>query len=151
MLIAYLALAVFVTSPLWTDLSGGYLVSSLSDQTLFEWYLSYAAHAVVSGDNPFHTTVLGAPDGINLMADTSVLGLGVPLTPVTLAFGPTAALATGLTAALAGTAAAWYWLLSRRVLPGFAGAGRPRGRFPPEPVHPVRTAVHRVMGDASCA
>lgn len=133
-LLAYLALAVVVVSPLWTDVSGGYLVSSVADQTLFEWYLSYAAHAVVSGDNPFHTTALGTPDGINLMANTSVLGLGVPLTPVTLAFGPTAALATGLTAALAGTAAAWYRLLSRRVLPSFACSRRstvgPRGDGP---------------------
>ena len=53
-LLTYLALGVFVVNPLWTDRSGGYLVSSVADQTLFECYLSFAAHAVVSGDSPFH-------------------------------------------------------------------------------------------------
>src|SRR5437762_178263 len=37
--------------------------------------------------NPFFTTDMNMPAGVNLAANASVLGLGVPLTPVTLLFG----------------------------------------------------------------
>jgi hypothetical protein len=122
--LAYLVVAAVVVSPLWFHLDGGHLGTSLADQTAFEWHLSYAAHAVTAGENPLFTTRMGAPHGVNLIANTSVLGLGVPLTPLTLVLGPTVSLATALTGALAGTATAWYWLLSRRLLPILdAGAG----------------------------
>ncbi len=40
------------------------------------------------GENPLFTPQLNAPDGVNLMANTGLLGLTVPLVPVTLLFGP---------------------------------------------------------------
>ncbi|MGA4726787.1 hypothetical protein ACPB67_05175 [Micromonospora taraxaci] len=111
---AYLALAVVLTSAQW-----GYpwrLFHQAGDQILFEWMLAHAAHAVVDGENPLFSAGLNAPDGVNLMANTSVLGLGVPLTPVTLLFGSQVAFCVAVVCCLAGTAAAWYALLRRRLV-----------------------------------
>lgn len=120
-LLAYLVAAVFVVAPVWTDPAGAHLVASEGDQGQFEWFLAYAAHLLSNPGDPLFTTLLNPPTGANLMANTSVLGLGLPLAPVTLLFGPTIGLAAALTAALGGTAAAWYWLLSRRLLPAEEG------------------------------
>jgi hypothetical protein len=115
--LCYVGLAVVVVWPLWRDPAGVRLVASIEDQFLNEWNLSYAAHLVTHGGNPFITTAMNPPDGANLMANTSNLGLGILLAPVTLIFGPAVSLALALTLGLAGTATAWYWLLSRRILP----------------------------------
>ena len=62
-----------------------------------------------------------------MMANTSIMGLAVPLAPVTLLFGAPATFIICLVLSLAGTASAWYWLLSRHVvdsrLAAFVGAG----------------------------
>ncbi|RAO55670.1 Dolichyl-phosphate beta-glucosyltransferase [Micromonospora saelicesensis] len=110
----YLGLAVLVTSGQWGH--PWRLFHQAGDQILFEWMLAHAAHAVVEGENPLFSTGLNAPDGVNLMANTSVLGLGVPLTPVTLLFGSQVAFCVAVVCCLAGTAAAWYVLLRRRLV-----------------------------------
>ena len=94
----------------------GRLFHQAGDQILFEWMLAHAAHAVVAGENPLYSTGLNAPDGVNLMANTSVLGLGVPLAPVTLLFGSQVAFCVAVVCCLAGTAVAWYVLLRRRLV-----------------------------------
>jgi hypothetical protein len=116
-LFAYVALAVVVLLPVWRDPAGVVLSASGSDTALNEWNLAYAAHVLTHGGNPFFTTDLNPPDGVNLMANTSVFGLGVPFAPLTLAAGPEWTLVTLLTLGVAGTAAAWYWLITRRILP----------------------------------
>jgi hypothetical protein len=57
------------------------------------------------------------------MANTSVLGLGVPLTPVTLLLGSQVAFLVAVVCCLAGTAAAWYLLLARRLVRSRLAAG----------------------------
>ena len=96
-----------------------------SDQMLFEWMLARAARAWSRRENPLHSDALNAPDGVNLMANTSVLGLGVPLTPVTLLFGSQVAFLVAVVGCLAGTATAWYVLLPRRLV-ALPGRGRRR-------------------------
>jgi hypothetical protein len=59
---------------------------------------------------------MNAPNGVNLMANTGLLGLTVPLVPVTLLFGPAVAFTIMLTGALAATAWAWYHVLSRHIV-----------------------------------
>jgi hypothetical protein len=71
---------------------------------------------VAEGRNPLFSHLQNAPLGVNLMANTALPALAVPLTPVTLAFGPTATWTIVLTGGLAGTATAWYWLFSRHVV-----------------------------------
>ncbi|MEU5960148.1 hypothetical protein ABZ777_02950 [Micromonospora parva] len=116
----YLGLAVLVTSGQWGHPSR--LFHQAGDQILFEWMLAHAAHAVVAGENPLFSTGLNAPDGVNLMANTSVLGLGVPLTPVTLLLGSQVAFCVAVVCCLAGTAVAWYALLRRRLVDTRAAA-----------------------------
>ncbi|MEV0426279.1 hypothetical protein [Micromonospora sp. NPDC050495] len=116
----YLLLAVLLTSDQWRRPER--LFHQAGDQILFEWMLARAARAVAGGENPLHSTALNAPDGVNLMANTSVLGLGVPLTPVTLLLGSQAAFLVAVVACLAGTATAWYALLARRLVRSRAAA-----------------------------
>ncbi|MFB7330536.1 glycosyltransferase family 2 protein [Streptomyces adustus] len=98
---------------LWADLAHQYLTDSGGDQNQAEWFIAIAAENVAHLHNPFFTTVQGFPDGVNLMANTVMLGLTVPLTPITLAFGPTMTYALLLTYGLAATGIAWYWVLRR--------------------------------------
>lgn len=116
----YLLAAGYVTSRLW--LRPDEMTHADSDQMLFEWMLARAAQALVHLENPLYSGSLNAPLGVNLMANTSVLGLGLPLAPVTLLFGSRVAFVTALVVCLAGTAAAWYLLLSRRVVRSRAAA-----------------------------
>ncbi|WP_348774361.1 hypothetical protein [Micromonospora sp. WMMD998] len=116
----YLALAVLLTADQWRRPER--LFHQAGDQMLFEWMLARAARTVTDGGNPLHSAALNAPDGVNLMANTSVLGLGVPLTPVTVAFGSQAAFLVAVALSLAGTATAWYALLARRLVRSRAAA-----------------------------
>ncbi|MFF0876653.1 hypothetical protein [Micromonospora aurantiaca (nom. illeg.)] len=116
----YLGLAVLLTTGQWRRPER--LFHQAGDQMLFEWMLARAASAVTGGENPLWSGALNAPDGVNLMANTSVLGLGVPLTPVTVVFGSQAAFLVAVTLSLAGTATAWYALLARRLVRSRAAA-----------------------------
>ncbi len=108
--------ALFVTFPLWVNPATRAPVLFEGDQALFQWFLARSARVVTHLENPFVTTLMNAPDGVNMMANTAILGLGVPLIPVTLVFGPHVSLVILLTLALAGTAAAWYFVLSRHLV-----------------------------------
>ncbi|MEE6262955.1 hypothetical protein [Plantactinospora sonchi] len=116
----YLAVAGYVTAELW--LHRDRMTYADNDMMLFEWMLARAAHAVTELENPLYSTALNAPDGVNLMANTSVLGIGVPLTPVTVLFGSQTTYLLAVVLSLAGTATAWYLFLSRRLRTGRVGA-----------------------------
>ncbi|WP_369801818.1 DUF6541 family protein [Nocardia sp. BMG51109] len=113
---AYLALAVTVLSGQWRDTDNGYLLKSGQDQNMWEWFFAVTAHSVTHLESPLGTTLQNYPDGVNMMANTAMFGVGVPLTPVTLLFGPTVTYVLVLTCGLAATAFAWYWLLSRELV-----------------------------------
>jgi hypothetical protein len=125
----YLALAFWVTSGLWRHVGALALVSGGSDLHFFEWALTHATRIFTHGENPLFTPQLNAPDGVNLMANTGLLGLTVPLVPVTLVFGPAAALTVMLTGGLAATAWAWYHVLSRHIVVGCWPAALVGGLF----------------------
>jgi hypothetical protein len=112
---ASLLLATWLTSGLWRSPTGRVLSINASDQALFEWLLSYAAHAVTHGRNPLWTTLLNTPDGVNLAVNTASTVWGVVVAPVTLTLGPSVSFALVLTANLALSGFAWYWLFSRRL------------------------------------
>ncbi|RRQ27117.1 glycosyl transferase [Rhodococcus sp. Eu-32] len=113
--VAFTVGALFVLQGQWRNLSSGYLYNSGQDQAMWEWFFAVAAHAVAHLDNPMSSDLQNYPLGVNLMANTAMFGLSIPLAPVTLLFGPTVTWAIALTAGLGGTAYAWYWLFSRRV------------------------------------
>ncbi|MFD2492631.1 glycosyl transferase [Amycolatopsis jiangsuensis] len=113
---AYLLFAILLFGGLWADLGQGYLWNSASDQNLWEWFFSVTARSVVHLENPLSSGLQNYPLGVNMMANTAMLGVSVPLTPLTLVFGPTLTWAIALTGSLAGTAAAWYWVFSRHLV-----------------------------------
>ncbi|WP_199714398.1 hypothetical protein [Micromonospora radicis] len=110
----YLALAGWLSSRQWGRPDR--LFHQAGDQILFEWMLARAARAVLGGEDPLWSDALNAPGGVNLMANTSVLGLGIPLTPVTALFGSQTAFLVAVVGCLAGTATTWYVLLRRRLV-----------------------------------
>ncbi|MEU7763813.1 glycosyl transferase [Nocardia sp. NPDC049190] len=112
----YLALAATVLSGQWRDTDSGYLIKSGQDQTMWEWFFAVTAHSVTALHSPLGTDLQNFPAGVNMMANTAMFGVGVPLTPVTLLFGPTVTFVLVLTLGLAGTAFAWYRLLCRELV-----------------------------------
>ena len=127
-MVLYLALALWVTYGLWRNTGALALVFGGSDVHFFEWTLIHATRIFTHGENPFFTPQLNAPDGVNLMANTGLLGLTVPLVPVTLLFGPAVAFTVMLTGGLTATAWAWYHVLSRHIV-GFWPAALVGGLF----------------------
>ena len=119
----YLAGAVAVTARLWVDPAGRAQVGDSNDVDLFAWFVRYAATAVGHGQLPaLVTSAMNAPQGVNLMWNTSFLLPGVLLAPVTLLAGPQVSLTVALTAGFAGSAASLFWVL-RRWGAGLGAAG----------------------------
>ncbi len=114
--IIYVLIAVAIYVRLWANLQHGYLVSSDGDQYLFEWFFAVAADSVWHLHNPLFSYLQNYPDGVNMMANTATLGLGIPLSPITLLFGPSVTWTIVLTGSLAATAAAYYWIFSRHLV-----------------------------------
>ncbi|WP_200305805.1 dolichyl-phosphate beta-glucosyltransferase [Streptomyces adelaidensis] len=112
----FLLMSVALYAGRWLDPNGRYLPDSLQDQNQWEWFFGITADNLVHLRNPLFSTFQGFPDGVNLMANTVMLGLSVPFAPVTLALGPAVSLALAMTLGLAATAAAWYWLIVRRAV-----------------------------------
>jgi hypothetical protein len=115
---AYLLGAVALTWHLWADPAGRAQVvpgNGVShDIDLFAWFIRYEATALAHGRLPdLVTTALNAPQGVNLMWNTSFLLPGVVFAPLTLTIGPQATLTTVLTLGFAGSAATMFWVLRR--------------------------------------
>lgn len=108
----YLAMGLFVSARLWRDLAHT-RVEINSDHAQFLWFLRHAVRVVTEGVDPFATTMLNAPEAVNLMANTSALGLTLPMVPVTMLFGPQTSFAILLVLGLSGTAFGWYFVFSR--------------------------------------
>jgi hypothetical protein len=114
--LSYLALATLVLIQLWVSPSGRVLASNDDDHGFFLFALAHGERVVFHGANPLFSDRLNVPDGINMMANTSVLALSLPFAPVTHFFGPGLSMVLLLTLGLAGTAFAWYWVLSRHLV-----------------------------------
>ncbi|MGK5677033.1 hypothetical protein ACSNOB_29915 [Micromonospora sp. URMC 106] len=108
----FVALAGWLTHGLWPDPAARVLALNPEDQALYEWFLAVDARALL-GDFDLLTRRLNAPDGVNLMTNTTVIALGIALAPVTLLLGAPVTFALLALANLAGTAIAWYLLYTR--------------------------------------
>ncbi len=111
----YLLVAGYVLMDLLTAVHTGFLSQGVRDQQAFEWYFGATAHNLVTLSNPLASDLQNFPAGVNLMANASVLGLGVPLAPLTLLAGPSVTFVLVELLGLALTASAWYWLVRRRL------------------------------------
>jgi hypothetical protein len=104
--------AVLLTGRLWIDPAGR--LQPGHDVTEFVWFMRYSATAVQHGHLPaLVTKALNAPQGVNMMWNTSFLLPGVLLSPVTLLAGPQVSLTLALTLGFAGSAASLFWVLRR--------------------------------------
>ena len=112
----YVGTALHVLSNLVGRMSSGYLSQGVQDHQAFEWYFGASAHNVATLSNPLFSDRQNFPDGVNLMANAAVTGLGIPLAPLTLVLGAHVTFFVVELLGLAGTAAAWYWFLRRRGL-----------------------------------
>ncbi|WP_330331248.1 glycosyltransferase family 2 protein [Streptomyces sp. NBC_00536] len=112
----FVALSFLLFHRLWLDLDGAYLRDALQDQNQWEWFVGVTTDNITHLRNPLFTTAQGMPDGVNLMANATMLGLTVPLIPVTLAFGATVTFVLVLTLGMAASGWTWYWLIRRRLV-----------------------------------
>ncbi len=119
---AYVATALHVLSGLIGRTSTGYLSQGVQDHQAFEWYFGASAHNVATLSNPLFSDRQNFPDGVNLMANAAVTGLGIPLAPLTLATSAHVTFFVVELLGLAGTAAAWFWFFRRRGLGRTAAA-----------------------------
>ncbi len=105
-----------VTAQMWQNPNGHTTAANSTDQTFFEWMLTHGVRVFSHGDNPFFTTQLNAPLGVNLMSNTGLLGLSLPFAPVTALIGPAPTFVLIIMLGLAGTAFAWYYVMSRHFI-----------------------------------
>ncbi len=113
---SYLLLAVYLTGRLWLDVPNAIASDHQGDRAFAEWNLAAAARALAHFDNPLFSRQMNGPLGVNTMANTSMLGLGLPLAPVTWLFGVPATFDLAIVIGLAGTAIAWFFVLSRHLV-----------------------------------
>ncbi|WP_244295694.1 hypothetical protein [Micromonospora orduensis] len=112
----FLLAALWVTSRIWLDPAGRVASLYTGDPAQVQFFLAHSVRVVLHGEYPFYTEQFNYPDGVNLMANTAVLALGIPMVPVTLLFGPAVSFVVLVTLGLAGTALAWYLMLSRHLV-----------------------------------
>lgn len=114
----YLLGAFALTWRLWADPASQAQVVPANgvsqDIDLFAWFMRYAANAVAHGHLPaLVTPVVNAPEGLNLMWNTSFLLPATLFAPLTLLIGPQATLTVLLTLGFAGTATTTFLVLRR--------------------------------------
>jgi hypothetical protein len=114
--VVYLIGGVYLVGRLWLDPNQRLQADNIQDQGFFQFVLAHAARSVTHLTNPLFEGQINIPHGVNMMANTSVLGLAIPLSPITLAFGPGVAFAVLVALAPTLTATAWYYVLSRYVV-----------------------------------
>ncbi|MGC5029725.1 hypothetical protein [Micromonospora sp. DT229] len=119
---AYVLLGVLVCLNYWVDVNNRVSSHLPTDHSWFEWLFSHGAYSVRNLENPLFSTQQNAPDGVNMMANTSLLGVTLPLAPLTWLLGPQVVYALYLGGALAATAGTAYWMLSRHLVRSRAAA-----------------------------
>lgn len=123
-----LASAVYLLASLglwwhvWTAHPTSTTTCGCGDSSLFTWFLEWPAYAISHGLDPWYSTALFHPAGINLLSNTAVVAIGVVLAPVTWLFGPVATFNVALGLAPVLSAMAAFVLLGRFVR--FAGCLR---------------------------
>ncbi len=118
-LLGYIGVGIAVTWPHATYFTGR--LPATRDAGSYVWGFWWMAHSVVHLSDPWHTTYLAAPVGADLGMHALMPLAGLILTPVTLAFGPSASY-TLLSVILPGLLAYAMYRVARLWMPSQVGA-----------------------------
>ena len=113
--LGYLALALLVWWHVWSSHPTSVTTCGCGDSSLFQWFLAWPAYALAHGLDPLYSSAMLHPTGVNLLANTAEIGLGVLLAPVTWLFGPVATFNVAITLSPVLSALAMFVLARRWV------------------------------------
>src|SRR5256886_17399565 len=113
----YLAMAIGFFATIWLTPRGPFstALGVGGDPQLAIWFLRWQEFALAHGHNLLFTTYLDAPDGVNLMWNTTAPLLGVALAPLTATLGGVFAYNVAETLGLATSAMAAFVMIRRYV------------------------------------
>jgi len=86
-LFAYVILSLFAYLPGWPGDPHRLVGCACGDPAQQAWYLGWVPWAVLHGHNPFFTTWMDYPSGVNLAINTEMPLLGILTAPITFLFG----------------------------------------------------------------
>lgn len=112
--LAYLALAALAYLPAWRAGPGRALLPG-ADPIEEVWFLGTVAHHLLEGHLPLHAASVNAPEGANLLANTSMPLLGLLSLPLVTTVGPVVAYNTLMTLAFPVSAFSAYLVFRRWV------------------------------------
>ncbi len=110
---AYAAVAIAAYWPVGPLSSTQIPLCACGDQVQEVWFLAWVEHAIHHGVNPFFTSAINYPTGVNLAVNTSMPLLGLLAAPVTALHGPVAAYNAVLRLGFVASAGAMYLVLRR--------------------------------------
>jgi hypothetical protein len=113
--VVYVVLGAVCWWHLWANGFGGAMASGSLDPGQNVWWLAWVPHALAHGQNPFFSEAMYFPAGVNVLANTSFLLVGLLLSPVTVVAGPQCAFAVAVVLAPALSALAACRVLGRYV------------------------------------
>ncbi|MGO8871038.1 MAG: hypothetical protein ACLQPH_06470 [Acidimicrobiales bacterium] len=113
--VLYLGLSVAFWWGAWSTHPTSTTTCGCGDASLYFWFLEWPAHAITHGQSILYSTMAFHPTGLNMLANTGVVAIGVVLAPVTWLFGPVASLNTASTLVPVLSALSMFWLLRRWV------------------------------------
>jgi hypothetical protein len=111
-LVVYLVLAYALTINAWRD-PGNHWIGNCCDQEQSTWFLAWLPTALQSGQDPLLTDRLNAPNGANLMWNSSSPLVAFLAAPITRAGGPVLAYNVALVAAIVVSGLACFVALRR--------------------------------------
>ena len=111
----YLGAGTLVWWHLWGGGIGSSLASGSLDPAQDVWWLAWVPHALGQGLDPFFTSAMYHPHGVNVVANTSFLLWGLLLSPVTVLAGPSVSFSVSVVLAPALDALVAFVVLRRYV------------------------------------
>ena len=107
----YLLLSVLMWIHVWSGHPSSVTTCGCGDTSATIWYTAWPAYAMAHGLNPFYSTAIGYPNGVNLV----FAAYGIVMAPVTWLFGPVSSVNVILTVSPVLSALAMFALVRRWV------------------------------------